>query len=61
MMYDLTDAQMDWAQDTALLAVAGQECPACGYALGIHNPPGLDRNGGCPWDEVDAMRRWGLL
>lgn len=41
-------------------------CQACGYALGIHRVAAYsigapDPNGGCPTDEVDAMRRMGLL
>lgn len=43
-------------------------CWACGYALAIHILAGWigrdgdpDPNGGCPADEVEAMRRMGLL
>lgn len=54
MVLDVTDR-------VAEPATVDQECWSCGYSLAIHNPPGLDRNGGCPWDEVDAMRRWGLM
>lgn len=42
-----------------------EECWSCGYALDIHGTAGHgvepDPNGGCPADELDAMRRWGLL
>ena len=46
-----------------------EECWSCGYALAIHitawlYPPSWfigDPDGGCPVDEIDALRRWGLL
>jgi hypothetical protein len=42
-----------------------EECWSCGYTLAIHWLPlgwyDLDLNGGCPADEIDALRRWGLL
>lgn len=43
-------------------------CPACGYALDIHELPNQDAggvpfwptsNGGCPANEAEAMLRWG--
>jgi hypothetical protein len=43
------------------LAVELDDCRACGYSLSVHVGPGVDRNGGCPADEIDAMRRYGLL
>ncbi len=46
-------------------------CWSCGYALAVHvtaDPlwrdrpwPDPDPDGGCPADEIDAMRRWGLM
>lgn len=43
---------------------ARESCQSCGYALEVHVPARagrLDRDGGCPEDEVDALRRMGLL
>jgi len=42
-----------------------EPCWSCGYALGVHVPPGYfygpDRNGGCPDDFVAAYQRWGVM
>lgn len=49
-----------------------EHCRSCGYHLEVHRVALLERerygraaepdpDGGCPADELDAMRRWGLL
>lgn len=62
MTYDITSASMDALQDTVLMQ---EECSSCGYNLQIHAVAGSmfspDPDGGCPKDEIDAMRRWGLM